>query len=203
MEISLLRHSISAANNLNQISGRGNNSPLAPEGVDYAKKVGQNFNTDQFDLVYASPMIRAKQTAELVTKNREDIIVDPRLSEMDFGSWDGLDPDPLRRDFPDAFDYTGMLNANFANYADESESYDDLIQRVDGLIQELKTGHPAENILIVSHGMTIRAIFADIFGNDIFEYAASENIALNQVHLDENDNFRPRLNVYNRPIVER
>lgn len=43
-----------------------------------------------FDICYCSPLIRAKETAEIVLKGRNiPIITDDRLKEMSFGIYEG------------------------------------------------------------------------------------------------------------------
>lgn len=203
MDISLFRHSISESNTKDVISGAGLDTPLAVEGIAFAQKVSQVFDTTQFDTVYASPLSRAYDTAEILTETGQPIVKDDRLKEIYFGAWEEQDPEPLRQEFPDAFDYFGMLNANYSKYAKNSESYPDLIARVSDFLDEMKAEHAADNLMIVCHGMTIRAIFAAIFKNDIFEYSAVDNVSLSRVHLDEKENFRPRIECYNRILAKR
>ncbi|GAC45609.1 fructose-2,6-bisphosphatase [Pediococcus acidilactici NGRI 0510Q] len=48
--------------------------------------------------------------------------------------------------------------------------------------------------------MTTRAIFAAIFNVDVAEFGIVQNVTLNQIHLDEKDHFKPRLNCYNNRV---
>ena len=201
MDIAIVRHSISVGNQADLISGADSDVALSQAGIDYAKKVSGVYDWQRFDVVYASPLQRAVSTAKILTQNQEDIQVDARLSEMHFGDWDGLSADPFRITHPDAFDYTGMFNANYSKYAPNSESYAHLLQRSTSFLDMLKDKRPSQSILLVCHGLTIRALFAAALGVDVYSFGAPHNIALSELHLDENDDFRARILTYNQVLA--
>ncbi len=70
------------------------NIPLNEKGIsqahDLAGKIkGLDF---KFDRVLCSPLDRAKKTAEIVGEvNGIPVIVEPRLTEQNFGIWEGFD----------------------------------------------------------------------------------------------------------------
>ena len=53
------------------------------------EEVSKLIDNSKLDRVYASPLIRAKRTAQILTDFQKEIITDDRLREMNFGSWDG------------------------------------------------------------------------------------------------------------------
>lgn len=201
MDIAIVRHSISVANHEDLISGADSDVALSKKGIDYAKKLQGVYDWQRFDAVYASPLQRARDTAKILTDGKEDVQIDPRLSEMHFGDWDGLSADPFRITHPDAFDYTGMFNANYSKYAPNSESYAHLLQRSRDFLNMLEDTRPSQSVLLVCHGLTTRALFAAALGIDVYSFGAPQNIALNELHLDENDNFRARILTYNRVLA--
>lgn len=201
MDLTLIRHGRTASNNADLISGAGLNSELSPDGIEYAERVSEVFDENEYDVVYASPLIRAKHTAEILTKGNVEINYDRRLEEIHFGEWEGQSADDLRLKYPDAFDYVGMIADKYNEYSKDSESYDDVIARCDSFLADLKKNHPNDKILIVAHGFTIRAMFAAVFKNDIFEYAAVDNVTKNEIHLEAPEDFRPRMFSYNKKIL--
>lgn len=201
MDITLVRHGRSTSNNQNLISGAGIDSPLSEEGVAYAQKVSAVFDESKFDAAFVSPLTRAVQTAEILTKGNLEIVKDPRIEEIHFGAWEAQDPDPLREQFPEAFDYMGMLNEEYSRYAPDSESYQDLVNRVADFVNSLKQDYADKNILVVCHALTIRGFYSAIFHEEMYSFVNVGNVTLNEIHLDEHEGFRPRMNSFNRELV--
>lgn len=201
MDLVIVRHSISVSNHADLISGASNDVPLSDKGIAYAQQVADAYDWGRFDAVYASPMVRARQTAAILTNDRSDVQYDARLQEMDFGDWDGTSAEPIRVEHPDAFDYAGMFNANFSKYAPNAESYDDLLHRAGSFLDDIKKAHPKDAVLVVCHGLTTRALFADATGSDIYGFTAVKNVALSEMHLDHKDDFRARILRFNEQLA--
>ncbi len=94
-ELYLIRHG-EAANNVrhNYIAGRSNHFPLTERGVAQSRSLGTALLKAEVlpDVVYASPAIRAVQTAHhALNAMMIDIPVnkDDRLQEQDVGTWVG------------------------------------------------------------------------------------------------------------------
>lgn len=57
-----------------------------------AREAGKRYREIHFDICYCSPLIRAKETAELVLEGRTvPIVTDDRLMEMCFGEYEGIE----------------------------------------------------------------------------------------------------------------
>lgn len=201
MDLAIVRHSISLSNGADLISGAANDVRLSKEGVLYAQKVRDAYDWNRFDVVYASPMVRAIQTASILTNQRPDIRYDERIQEMDFGEWDGMSANPFREEHPEIFDYAGMFNDQYSNFAPGAESYEQLIARCRDFIEMLKAEHPHDAVLAVCHGLTTRALFAAALGTDVYPFTAVKNVSLSELHLDPNDNFRARIIKYNQSLA--
>ena len=64
--------------------------PLAPEGIELAKRTGEALKDVPFDICFTSPLARARQTAHYVLGNRQiPVIEDKRIQEIDFGVLEG------------------------------------------------------------------------------------------------------------------
>ena len=61
MLLYVLRHGITQWNKLKKVQGAVD-IPLAPEGIELAKKTGEALKDIHFDICFTSPLTRAKQT---------------------------------------------------------------------------------------------------------------------------------------------
>lgn len=107
MELLLVRHSITPGNQLGQYIG-ATDQPLAPEGEKLALSVRGNM--PDIEGLWVSPMVRCRQTAEILFPGMEQHIV-PGLRECDFGAfecktWEQLKDDGLYRRWVDGEDVT-------------------------------------------------------------------------------------------------
>lgn len=103
----------------------------------------------------SSPLTRCLHLAGHLSKN---VIIDPRLSELHFGDWEGrrfdeIEPDLLRH-WTDHFVDTAPPNG---------ESFTDLHQRLGGFWQDL-IKQPHEQAFVVTHAGAIRALLAQVLG---------------------------------------
>jgi alpha-ribazole phosphatase len=201
MDLTIVRHSISTDNHGGLVSGAGSNVDLSAEGVAYAEAVSQAYDWQQFDQIFCSPMVRAKHTAKILVGDEAPIKYDERLSEMNFGDWEGVSEELIHAQHPEVFDHMGMFNDKYSDYAPNSESYRDLVARVTAFLDDLKTNYADQSILVICHGMTTRAFFASLFEQDIAKFGTISNVSLNQIYLHADDHFSPRLDCYNQKLV--
>ena len=101
MEMLLLRHGRTAENAEGRYCGR-TDSPLCAEGISEARRAGRR---EEIKLVYSSPLLRARQTAQIMLPNAEQRIITD-LREMDFGDFEGrtaneMTDDPVYRQWVD------------------------------------------------------------------------------------------------------
>ena len=96
MELLMIRHSSTRGNLLRQYVG-SQDHPLAPEGVALAER--RRGEMPPIDGLWVSPMLRCRQTAEILFPGVEQRLVDA-LKECDFGTFEGktwaeLKDDPI------------------------------------------------------------------------------------------------------------
>ena len=147
----IMRHGLTEWNASHRLQG-GSDVPLNDAGRQMAIDAGKRYKDVKFDICYASPLCRAKETAELVLKGRDvPIFLDERLREMSFGKYEGRQnifehPDwPIYSLFKAPQDYIAD---------DDCETFQDLYKRTgefvdEVLVPELEKG---KNVLIVGHG---------------------------------------------------
>lgn len=88
MKIWITRHGQTNLNKAKLMQGR-TDEPLNERGFAQAKEARDKIGEVHFDKVYASPLSRAIDTASIIGGvDRKDIIVDPRIIEVDFGRYE-------------------------------------------------------------------------------------------------------------------
>ena len=87
----IMRHGKTEWNELHKLQGQ-TDIPLNENGRKMAREAGKRYREIHFDICYCSPLIRAKETAELVLEGRAvPIVTDDHLMEMCFGEYEGIE----------------------------------------------------------------------------------------------------------------
>ncbi|CCI84532.1 phosphoglycerate mutase family protein [Lactobacillus pasteurii DSM 23907 = CRBIP 24.76] len=202
MELILVRHSVSNHNTGDIISGAQSNPDLSPVGIEKVQKIYPKLDLKKIDQVFSSPLNRAVQTAKLLTNDQKEIILDQKLLEMNFGSWDGKSVTPLYDLYPDAFDCEGLITDNYLKYAKDAESFQDVIDRVQSFYDNLKANYKGKTVMIVCHGFTIRAFIAALLQVDIDKIGTVDNISFTEFNIDDQSDrvqmkgFNQKLPIY-------
>lgn len=161
MKLYIVRHGQTDWNIKKQSQGVAD-IELNATGIAQAEALAEDIRRRglKFDVVYASPLRRAKKTAEIITGNRPDIIYDRRLVERDYGELEGkvVDWDHLGAD-----DLSIRQNTNIYGM----EPIQAVLARAKSFLDDLKTKHGADaTILVVAHGTLIKALHYNIVGYD-------------------------------------
>ena len=82
--------------------GRKMDVPLCEEGFAQARLLGELFSAVPLEAVFASPMLRARQTAAPIAGGRP-IVTLPDLTELDGGAWDGMPFSEIYARYPEHF----------------------------------------------------------------------------------------------------
>ena len=163
MKIYFVRHGETLWNKEKKIQGQSD-IPLNEYGRELAYVTAEAIKEIPFDVVYSSPLLRAKETADILVKNRKlKVLTDPRLVEMSFGEGEG-------ESLPEIHTHPEMKLYNFIhnpeNYIPPTggETFEELYDRCKSFIEDIVL--PAENkydsMLIVGHGALIRGFIHNI-----------------------------------------
>lgn len=156
MKIYLTRHGETEWNKMGKLQG-WKNSNLTEKGIEDANNLKDLISDVPFDLVYTSDLGRAVSTTEILTSDRDKpkIVITERLRELSLGIWEGMTYDDTKLNYPNEYhDY--IYNPQL--YKPEiGEDYSDLMSRVNSVLDEI-INSDAENVLIVTHGVTLMAI---------------------------------------------
>jgi len=154
----LARHGETLFNVEGRLQGRSD-SPLTERGERQARQLAERLDPVPLVAVYASSSARAVTTASLATQGRGlEVIPDVRLSEMSMGDWEGMPFPEIDRGWPE-------LVAKYRNYdlsfsAPGGESWLEVQNRVRDAVADIVASHPEGDVLVVSHGVSIRLLLA-------------------------------------------
>ncbi|WP_297816100.1 histidine phosphatase family protein [uncultured Lactobacillus sp.] len=186
MEVVILRHGTTDLNKDGMIQGSSVDPDLSVEGREYAQKAAKNFDPSQFDAIYVSPLKRAQETARIFVGHEAKLNTDDRIKEMDYGQWDGKSVKEYHKQYPDAFDYRGLLTDNMYKYNKTAESRQHFEDRIADFFDELYKKHPNDKVLVVCHGVVSRMIVAHyLTDGDITYFDQMDNCGLAQMHIDD------------------
>lgn len=154
-EIDLLRHGQVVTPNLFCAPV---NEPLGIAGWKQLTLATQN-NT--WDVVVTSPTRRCHDFAKLLAQRLNcTFLVEPMLSEMDFGRWTGKTHTELWEQFPELMQQLWQQPRRFT--APGGERMEDFINRVTYAWEEIYTHYAGQRILILTHAGVIRVILANV-----------------------------------------
>lgn len=156
MRIYFTRHGETEWNKLGIIQGQLD-SALTSRGMDMGRRLGEMAKDLNFDRVYSSDLGRAYDTARLICPDRE-IIKTPLLREIDVGSWSGKNIKDVKVE--DEILYKKYFEDPKNYKRPDGESIHDLRARVEKFFEKAVYPNEDENILIVTHGVTIVAIYS-------------------------------------------
>jgi probable phosphoglycerate mutase len=138
----------------------GSNPGLADEGRDQVRSTADWLSplAGDIDVVVSSPVRRTRESAEIIgARIGREVRVEEGLAEMEFGSWDGLNFDEVRRRYPDELDaWLGSLD----QAAGGGESFRVVEKRVLASLDRLLEEYAGRTVLVVSHVTPIKVLVA-------------------------------------------
>ena len=159
MKIYFVRHGETIWNKEKKIQGRSD-IPLNEYGIELGQITAEALKNIPFDIVYSSPLIRAKETAEILVKNRNlEIHEDMRLVEMCFGEGEG-------ESLPEIHAHSEMKLHDFIHNPGQytpplgGETFEELYNRCKNFIEEviIPSEKKYNTMLVVGHGALIRGM---------------------------------------------
>jgi probable phosphoglycerate mutase len=157
MELLLVRHALP----VRRVSTQGPADPeLSPDGYAQAEHLATYLSSEHLDAIYASPLRRARQTAEAIAARHSiDVRVCEGIAEFDRYSDEYIPTEELKA----ANDprYHAVINGEWDN---EQETSAEFRSRVVDTIEELIDAHPGQRIAVVCHGGVINGYLGHVLG---------------------------------------
>ena len=183
-ELWLIRHGESESNAAGLVQGQFD-VHLSERGREQAKRLARRLALDPPDLIFSSDLSRALDTARAIAEACHlEIHPEPRLREIDMGTWVNQRWEDLATLYPDDYALLNVGDPEFRRGGGESKVM--LQQRMVAIIEEIVAAQGGKRIAIVAHGGAIRAYVAYVLGSPlkgIFTRLKMGNTAISKVHL--------------------
>lgn len=155
MRLILIRHGETDWNKQGRFQGR-EDIPLNETGMKQALICGQALKGESYAAVIASPLVRAQKTAQIIaeTVGAGNIFVEEDLIERDFDKISGMTPQERKK-----FLASGQV--------DNKEPWDAIRVRMMNCIRKCAETFYNEDIILVSHGASIRAVLDEFTDGEI------------------------------------
>lgn len=161
MKLYVIRHGETEANKEGRFQGWTDN-PLNEKGIELAEITGKAMKGIVFDGCYSSPLLRARQTAEIILQESGNgsvpVICDDRIKEINMGTWEEKRFRTEQRDIPlekakeffnKPFEFPGFP---------EGETARQVCERTQDFLKELTAADDGKTYLISIHGFAMRAM---------------------------------------------
>lgn len=149
--------------------------PLNETGREQARVAAAHLNREDWDIIIASPLSRAKDTADIVAKQLGmNVVIVPELIERSFGVAEGLDHASWRKLYESHQVIEGL------------ESLEDLRTRTVHLLDIIANEYSGQRVFAVSHGAFIRKVLTIVTNGELpREGERLSNASLNRfMHAD-------------------
>lgn len=213
--IVLVRHCEAQGNTLGVLQGRTDCDVSGNGGVQL-ELVSLRLRNTPFSAIYSSPLKRAYKTAQAIDRYHDlPIRTDPRLIEIDIGSWEGRSWKSIESEGSELLRLWQESPGEFA--AEGGESMRQVAERMWDAVADIVRENPGGTVCVTSHGCSIRCFLCLALGKPIGELGDvdwCDNTAISVVDYDENGRPRvvrmndashiaPELSVYRREGAEK
>lgn len=167
MRVFLVRHGESEGNFAGTLQGSRSDTQLSARGLEQTRLLAHRLAGERLDAGFTSPMIRARQTAEILLAKHDGfrVVVDADLLEFDWGTWSGR---PLDAELEaEVAAVRSRWKAGETRLAPPGgESPEDAAARAERFLGRLRRETPAFP-LVVAHGRFNRILMAVLLGRPL------------------------------------
>lgn len=172
MIIYLIRHGETDWNTKKLLQG-AMDIPLNQNGIEVAEITSEALKEVPFDCIYSSPLSRARQTAEILKRDRDiPVILDERLREIGFGPYEGLCCSRENYSIPDENFLKFFLDPGNYVPVEGAESIRHLCQRTTEFLHELVKNPELQEktILVSAHGAVVKGLLSSLTITDLKDF---------------------------------
>ncbi len=156
-ELVLIRHGETEMNRELRFQGHVDVG-LNAVGLEQARRLAHRMAGEQADALYASDLLRARQTAQPIGGELALVALpDAALREQSFGRVDGMRVDDIKLQHPEAWEGWLRFDENYA--MPEGESTRQFHARVMDALHRLVSAHPDQRLVVVTHGGVLDMIY--------------------------------------------
>ena len=192
MKLYLIRHGETDLNKQRILQGQSD-FDLNDYGRELAEKTRDGLKDVAFDVVFTSPLKRAKETAEIIVRGRAPqplFIEDRRIQEISFGEFEGLCCGKEHYNIPDKdFNYFFQAPDKY-RVPKGGESFEEVIARTGEFLKEItgRQEYADKTVLVSTHGCALKALLANIRPTPLSEFwgqGVHKNCAVTIVEAEE------------------
>jgi probable phosphoglycerate mutase len=155
----LIRHGETDWNRLKRFQGGRSDTPLNARGMLQAELVANALLRDGVKAVYCSPLIRAVKTAQIIsTRLAAPVTITESLRELNFGDYEGMFEEDLRREYGAAFEE--WRSSHYSLAPPNGESLRDAAPRAAHAALLLKKAAKSGDVAAVAHQAILMALKA-------------------------------------------
>lgn len=165
MRILLARHGETPWNAEGRYQGQ-EDIALSEVGIDQASALGQRLHDTHIDRAIASPLVRARRTAELALgeQHASNLMFDDGFKEIAHGSWEGLLASEIHERDPERL-LAWRESPDSVQMPDGGESLQQVLDRAWPALIRACSGLGADaTLLIVAHDAVNRVLLCRILG---------------------------------------
>jgi alpha-ribazole phosphatase len=156
----LVRHGNIKLNEVRRFWGK-TDVELDEEGIRQAEALRDRISRYKIDAVYTSTLKRTRATAEVIAaEHHTPITACPELNEINFGFFEGLSFDEIKKQNPDLAKTLNVWNSELKFPG--GEGFTEFNDRILLFLQRLKSHKDDEAVLIVSHAGPLRLIICNL-----------------------------------------
>ena len=160
----IIRHGQSLWNEAGRIQGQ-QDIALSALGLRQAEALGNRLRAAHLDAIYASPLLRARQTAAAIAgPHGMDVRLEPDLAEIHHGMWEGMTEADVATQFGDLLDLWRTRPSQVQMPG--GEHFVDCQARGLAAVERIAAAHPAQTVAVVTHDVVVKAVIAHVLGLD-------------------------------------
>lgn len=155
----LMRHGETAWTHKGYYQGH-TDIPLNARGIAEARAAARKIKPWKPDVIYASPLARAKKTAQIISKAcGKSVKIDSRLREISFGQWEGKTAEELIKVGDKS--YFQWLQGKWVT-PKGGEPLQPFRRRIQKMLKDILREHTGKKIFLATHGGPIKAILFEL-----------------------------------------
>ncbi|MCK6585261.1 MAG: histidine phosphatase family protein [Anaerolineales bacterium] len=152
-QLCLVRHGQTDWNLEGRYQGQSD-VPLNEKGRAQAKALAEQLKGQTFAAIFSSDLMRARDTAEAIANAFGlPVQIEPRLREINQGEWEGVLVEDIKARYAEIWSQRTMDPASVRPPGGETVS--EVAERVYAALDDIARRYPRENVLVVSHGLSI------------------------------------------------
>ncbi len=188
LRLHIVRHGQTHWNAIRKIQGQ-QNSELNDTGRQQAAAVRETISDIDFKAVFVSPLVRTRQTAEILCRDRPNKLqfVDD-LKEMGLGEWETRMWEDIPGSWPE--EHTTFKQQPEQFNLPGAETVQQVSDRGGAAVEFIQSQVPSGDVLVVSHGVLIKTIILKYELRPlsvIWEEPHLENCCRSILQIDSND----------------